>query len=58
MIAQARSAWPIASLRWATKVICLPESVILGRIAMKLAATSAQPASNSIRPDEKTCLAL
>lgn len=58
MIAQARSAWPVSPARLALYVTWRWLAVSSARIAMKLAAISVAPASNSIRPLMKTFFAL
>ena len=55
--AQARSAWPVSSLRPALKVIARPDPVRAFLIDRNADCRSIQPASNSTRPRAIVCCA-
>lgn len=55
--AQARSAWPVSSLRLALNVIDLPDPVSAFLIDRNADCRSIQLASNSTRPRDTVCCA-
>lgn len=57
MIAHARSAWPLSSLRLALNVIAAPERVSALLIDRNDDCTSIQAPSYSMRPRAKLCCA-